>query len=91
MSNWRPERLPPLTRAQRRIKRSILAGGIVRFISRDDDDPHAHWIILHPDPNDPIGISYTERLRMSTLRALAWRDLVEEVNWETPLPPEASA
>lgn len=72
-----------LTPAQRRVKRAIEHGGVVRFIADGDDDPKAYYLLLHADPTDPIGISFAERVQTRTLLPLRWRGLLNE-DWETP-------
>lgn len=85
---YRPRPLPPLTRAQRRLKRAILAGAIVRLIAAEDDDGNLadeSYLVLYADPSDPIGVSYTESVQTRTLLPLRWRGLLDE-DWETPRP-----
>lgn len=83
---WHPTPLPPLTRVQRSVKRAIEAGGIVVYctsVEDDEYDPDAHYLLLHLDPSDPIGISHTQRVQVRTLRPLRWRGLLTE-DFETP-------
>lgn len=91
--HWHPIPLPPLTRTQRRIKRAIEAGGIVIWCTsvEDDDgyDPDAHYLLLHADPSDPIGIGYTERVQQRSLLPLVWRGLLDD-DWCTPTREEVA-